>query len=224
MGARSAIISGLAKRRPSIPLRYLPIQPSHLDTRTSRLSPGHIWSPNHVGGIGLEALEPCRRPLGPAHPEQGRHRGPPKPDRRDQGPSLPFESSRRLTVRLTSCFHLRLARLSSGASCPCQRWIPSPPVQHRPLPGSVSPFSRSPPPNQADSCRPLLDIATEEYQSAIEEFSTKLVLENRTVQHENKQLSILLREYEATLEGVMCKFRSLAVRPFPSSVRGALLF
>ncbi|CED83482.1 hypothetical protein [Phaffia rhodozyma] len=54
------------------------------------------------------------------------------------------------------------------------------------------------------------DLTQEEYQSAIEEFSTKLVSENRTLAHENKQLSILLREYEATLEGVMGKFRGLA--------------
>ena len=41
------------------------------------------------------------------------------------------------------------------------------------------------------------------------------MLENRTLSHENKQLSILLREYEATLEGVMGKFRGLAVRTNP---------
>lgn len=62
---------------------------------------------------------------------------------------------------------------------------------------------------------------TEKFTSALEEDAAKLVLENRTLSHENKQLSILLREYEATLEGVMGKFRGLAVRsphPYPSSV------
>jgi len=53
--------------------------------------------------------------------------------------------------------------------------------------------------------------ATEKFTSALEEDAAKLVLENRTLSHENKQLSILLREYEATLEGVMGKFRGLAV-------------
>ncbi|KAL7413974.1 hypothetical protein BDY24DRAFT_333270, partial [Mrakia frigida] len=54
------------------------------------------------------------------------------------------------------------------------------------------------------------DISQEKFTSVLEEDAAKLVLENRTLSHENKQLSILLREYEATLEGVMGKFRGLA--------------
>jgi hypothetical protein len=77
----------------------------------------------------------------------------------------------------------------------------SPPLaraHHRRLPPSAS----------------LLLVPTEKFTSALEEDAAKLVLENRTLSHENKQLSILLREYEATLEGVMGKFRGLAVSPY----------
>jgi hypothetical protein len=38
-----------------------------------------------------------------------------------------------------------------------------------------------------------------------------LVLENQSLQHENKQLGGLLKEYESTLENVMSKFRGVAV-------------
>lgn len=41
--------------------------------------------------------------------------------------------------------------------------------------------------------------------------NASLVIENQTLQHENKQLSVLLKEYEQTLETVMSKFRSHAV-------------
>jgi hypothetical protein len=37
-----------------------------------------------------------------------------------------------------------------------------------------------------------------------------IVIENQTLQHENKQLNILLKEYETTLETVMTKFRNQA--------------
>jgi hypothetical protein len=37
------------------------------------------------------------------------------------------------------------------------------------------------------------------------------VLENQQLQHENKQLNGLLKEYETTLEQVMGKFRGVAV-------------
>lgn len=53
---------------------------------------------------------------------------------------------------------------------------------------------------------------TEEFQTELESFASHLVLENQTLQHENKQLNTLLKEYEQTLETVMGKFRGVAVR------------
>jgi hypothetical protein len=53
----------------------------------------------------------------------------------------------------------------------------------------------------------------EEFTSEIEAFSSHLVLENQQLQHENKQLNTLLKEYEQTLESVMGKFRGIAVCP-----------
>jgi hypothetical protein len=50
-----------------------------------------------------------------------------------------------------------------------------------------------------------------EFASEIEAFASHLVLENQTLQHENKQLNTLLKEYEQTLETVMGKFRGVAV-------------
>lgn len=52
---------------------------------------------------------------------------------------------------------------------------------------------------------------TEEFQTGLESFASHLVLENQTLQHENKQLNNLLKEYEQTLETVMGKFRGVAV-------------
>ncbi|KAK4687245.1 hypothetical protein P7C73_g2879, partial [Tremellales sp. Uapishka_1] len=55
-----------------------------------------------------------------------------------------------------------------------------------------------------------LDISDEEFQTELEGFASHLVLENQTLQHENKQLNTLLKEYEQTLETVMGKFRGVA--------------
>ncbi|KAL1411154.1 hypothetical protein Q8F55_002104 [Vanrija albida] len=55
-----------------------------------------------------------------------------------------------------------------------------------------------------------LDISDEEFQTELEAFASHLVLENQTLQHENKQLNGLLKEYEQTLETVMGKFRGVA--------------
>lgn len=57
----------------------------------------------------------------------------------------------------------------------------------------------------------MLLSLTEEYSSELEAFSAHLVLENQQLQHENKQLNGLLKEYEQTLESVMGKFRGVAV-------------
>lgn len=51
----------------------------------------------------------------------------------------------------------------------------------------------------------------EEFSSELEKFASHLVLENQSLQHENKQLGGLLKEYESTLENVMSKFRGVAV-------------
>ena len=44
-----------------------------------------------------------------------------------------------------------------------------------------------------------------------------MVLENQQLQHDNKQLNGLLKEYETTLETVMGKFRGMAVSFLRSS-------
>lgn len=51
----------------------------------------------------------------------------------------------------------------------------------------------------------------EEFQTESERFASHLVLENQSLQFENKQLNALLKEYETTLEQVMGKFRGVAV-------------
>lgn len=52
---------------------------------------------------------------------------------------------------------------------------------------------------------------TEEFESELERLNVSLVLENQSLQQENRQLSILLKDYENTLETVMAKFRAYAV-------------
>lgn len=52
---------------------------------------------------------------------------------------------------------------------------------------------------------------TETFSSELESFASHLVLENQTLQHENKQLNVLLKEYEGVLEGVMRQFRGVSV-------------
>lgn len=42
--------------------------------------------------------------------------------------------------------------------------------------------------------------------------NAQLVVENQTLQHENRQLTILLKDYETTLEQIMTRFRTHAVR------------
>lgn len=58
----------------------------------------------------------------------------------------------------------------------------------------------------------LAPTTTEEFDSEVERLNATLVLENQSLQQENKQLSTLLKDYEVTLEAVMGKFRSHAVR------------
>ena len=42
--------------------------------------------------------------------------------------------------------------------------------------------------------------------------NAQFIMENQTLLHENKQLSVLLKEYENTMETIMSKFRNHAVR------------
>lgn len=56
-----------------------------------------------------------------------------------------------------------------------------------------------------------LHALPEHLTSEMERFSAALVMENQTLLHEHKQLRVLLREYEGTLETVMGKFRGVCV-------------
>jgi hypothetical protein len=59
---------------------------------------------------------------------------------------------------------------------------------------------------------PLTKVrAAEQFTSELERFASHLVLENQNLAYENKQLNLLLKEYEQTLEGVMGKFRGVCV-------------
>lgn len=69
----------------------------------------------------------------------------------------------------------------------------------------------------------LLRVArAETFESELERHNAQLIIENQTLLHENKQLSILLKEYESTLETIMQKFRTHAVRSVALS--GLVLF
>jgi hypothetical protein len=52
------------------------------------------------------------------------------------------------------------------------------------------------------------------YDAELERMNTPLAAENQTLQHDNKQLGALIREYEQTLESVMSAFRRRAVRAY----------
>ncbi|KAI9444945.1 hypothetical protein H4582DRAFT_867620 [Lactarius indigo] len=48
-------------------------------------------------------------------------------------------------------------------------------------------------------------------ESELERTNAQIIIENHTLQQENKQLSLLLKEYEQTMETIMTKFRSHTV-------------
>ncbi|KAL0576879.1 hypothetical protein V5O48_005114 [Marasmius crinis-equi] len=52
------------------------------------------------------------------------------------------------------------------------------------------------------------DISKETFDSELERTNAQILIENQTLLHENKQLSLLLKEYEGTLETIMSKFRN----------------
>lgn len=51
----------------------------------------------------------------------------------------------------------------------------------------------------------------ETLESELERTNAQVIIENHTLQQENKQLSLLLKEYEQTMETIMTKFRSHSV-------------
>lgn len=67
--------------------------------------------------------------------------------------------------------------------------------------------------------------SSEEFDSELERLNISLVLENQSLQTENRQLSGLLKDYEGTLDAVMAKFRahavSLTLRTTPRPARSS---
>ncbi|KAF9225390.1 hypothetical protein BS17DRAFT_778534 [Gyrodon lividus] len=55
------------------------------------------------------------------------------------------------------------------------------------------------------------DISKETFESELERINAQFLIENQTLLHENKQLSLLLKEYENTMETIMTKFRNHAL-------------
>ncbi|RXW22696.1 hypothetical protein EST38_g3190 [Candolleomyces aberdarensis] len=55
------------------------------------------------------------------------------------------------------------------------------------------------------------DISKETFDSELERTNAQMIIENQTLMHENKQLSVLLKEYESTLDIIMSKFRTHAL-------------
>ncbi|CAH7682170.1 hypothetical protein BY996DRAFT_950088 [Phakopsora pachyrhizi] len=55
-----------------------------------------------------------------------------------------------------------------------------------------------------------VDLSKEQFESEVERMNAQLVVENQTLQHENRQLTILLKDYETTLEQIMNRFRTHA--------------
>ncbi|KAF8079101.1 hypothetical protein FPV67DRAFT_1467513 [Lyophyllum atratum] len=55
------------------------------------------------------------------------------------------------------------------------------------------------------------DISKESFESELERMNAHIIIDNQTLLHENKQLSLLLKEYEGTMETIMAKFRNHAL-------------
>jgi len=55
-----------------------------------------------------------------------------------------------------------------------------------------------------------MDMKKEEYDAELEHMNAAMIAENLALQHDNKQLNTLIREYETTLETVMSLFRQRA--------------
>jgi uncharacterized protein involved in exopolysaccharide biosynthesis len=52
---------------------------------------------------------------------------------------------------------------------------------------------------------------TEEYETELERMNVAMTADNQQLQHDNKQLGALLKEFEQTLEQIMSTFRTQAV-------------
>jgi hypothetical protein len=57
----------------------------------------------------------------------------------------------------------------------------------------------------------------ETLESELERTNAQIIIENHTLQQENNQLSLLLKEYEQTMETIMSKFHTHTVRLLPLS-------
>jgi hypothetical protein len=57
----------------------------------------------------------------------------------------------------------------------------------------------------------LKTILLESLESELERTNAQIIIENHALQQENKQLSLLLKEYEQTMDTIMMKFRSHTV-------------
>ena len=55
-------------------------------------------------------------------------------------------------------------------------------------------------------------LEIEEYDAELERMNFAVASDNLALQHDNKQLNTLIREYESTLETLMDQFRNRAVR------------
>ncbi|TFK70433.1 hypothetical protein BDN72DRAFT_818754 [Pluteus cervinus] len=52
------------------------------------------------------------------------------------------------------------------------------------------------------------NISQETFESELERTNARIIIENQTLLHENKQLSVLLKEHEDTMANIMAKFRN----------------
>ncbi|KAI5121843.1 hypothetical protein M0805_003276 [Coniferiporia weirii] len=56
-----------------------------------------------------------------------------------------------------------------------------------------------------------VELSKEVFESELERSNAQIIIENQTLLHENKQLSMLLKEHEQTMDTVMSKFRNHAL-------------
>ncbi|THH19686.1 hypothetical protein EW146_g1514, partial [Bondarzewia mesenterica] len=56
-----------------------------------------------------------------------------------------------------------------------------------------------------------IDLSKETLESELERANAQIIIENHSLTQENKQLSLLLKEYEQTMETIMSKYRSHAL-------------
>ncbi|KAL4251499.1 hypothetical protein ABKN59_005095 [Abortiporus biennis] len=56
-----------------------------------------------------------------------------------------------------------------------------------------------------------VDISKETFESELERTNAQVIIENHSLLYENRELSMLLKEYEQTMENIMSKFRRHAV-------------